>query len=151
MRRRVLIRSIQRLLKPDDHVARAAFMWRLHRWALPLGVVAGAAVALLGLVTGNFESVAFAIAAGIAVGAVASLASAEYRVLALVNDELVMMRGSRTRNVAVEVLERRLPNNSVRLVSSTAVVSDWLILERRFSTTRRYQQEMIEMAGFAAS
>lgn len=124
MRRATLLRSVGRLL--GEEVREAAFMWSRHRWMIPYALVAGAAVSVTSAWAG-FTEVATRVALGFAAGAVAVNATTEYRVLALTSKGLVLLRGSRIRQYATQVVARLPSTTTIAPVGGTVLASDWQV------------------------
>ncbi len=141
MRREVLWRSVRRILANDEQILDVAYIWRRHRLLIPLVAVAaligGGAAALAG-----FTSIASIAAVALAAVAVAASASTEYRVLAVTEGGLVLMRGGRIRQVATALIERLPDSTTVERVSSNLVISEWRVGTDRFSALRRYESTM---------
>ena len=141
MRRRFLVRSVERLLRPDEHLVDVVFMWSRHRWVMPF-----AGLAFVGLV-------AVAAAAGIAewsvclgVGAAgataAAVSSTKYRILAHTTRALVLCRAGRVRQVATGVIERLPDGVTITRVGTTMVTSEWVLRDIRYTVPRNFGRAM---------
>ncbi len=146
MRRRVLIESVQKRLRADDDLREVAYMWHRHRWTLPFALLAAVAVAVVAVLAG-VRSAGSVVAVGLAAAAVAATAATEYRVLAATGRGLVLLRASRIRQVAVEVLERLPASTPVTLVSNNVVLTDWMVGDRRYTVPRSSHSAMTRIAG----
>lgn len=149
MRRRVLIESVRRRLRAGEHLQEVAYMWHRHRWTLPFALSAGAGLCLVAFVSG-FDSAGSLVAVGLAASAVAAMATTEYRVLAATTSGLVLLRASRIRQVAVEVLERLPASTDVRLVGNNLVLTDWMVGDRRYTVPKSSESAMNRIAGTGA-
>jgi len=145
MRREVLWRSVRRVLDDDEEILDIAYMWRRHRLLLPLVVVAaligGGAAAL-----GGFTAAASIAAVALAAAAVAASAATEYRVLAVTEGGLVLMRGGRVRQVATRLIARLPASTGVVRVSNNLVISEWSVGGDRYSVLRRFESTMAAIA-----
>jgi hypothetical protein len=141
MRQEVLWRSVRRILGTDEEILGVAYLWGRHRLLAPLVVLAAligsGAAALAG-----FTSVASIAAVALAAVAVAASVSTEYRVLAVTEGGLVLMRGGRVRQVATALIERLPDSTKVERVSSNLVISEWRVGTNRFSALRRFESTM---------
>lgn len=148
MRERVLLASVRRCLRSNDVVG-AAFMWRPGRLTLPFACAAAAGCALLAY-AGGFDSATHLAAIGLAGGAVAWLASTEYRVLALTGDGLAqLLEGSRIRHVATGVADEPIDRATIRPVSANAMTSQWWVGRRQYTVLRRHQRLLASMSTAA--
>ena len=144
MRREVLWASVLRVLG-DVEVLDVAYMWRRHRWSIPAGAVAGAVCGVLATLVG--WSAASAVAIGLAALAVAVGAGTEYRVLAVTDRGLVLMKGGRVRQVARPPADWLPDGIRVERVANNLVVSDWMVGGDRFSVMRRHESTMSAIAA----
>ncbi len=145
MRRRVLIESVQKRLRADDELREVAYMWHRHRWTLPFAILAAIGVAGVAALVG-VGSWGSLVAVGLAAAAVAATAATEYRVLAATQRGLVLLRASRIRQVAVEVLERLPASTPVTLVGNNFVLTDWLVGDRRYTVPKSSESAMTRIA-----
>lgn len=151
MREKLLLASVQRQLDDDETAIAAVFLTRTHRWALPLGFLAGIVFATSGYMLGVLTDQTSVVAVSIAGAMVGALGATECRVLAATaHGNLLVLRGSRIRHVAREILDFNVGRGSVRVLSANAVNSQWRVGETSFMVTRRYQQAMTQIsAGWA--
>ena len=145
MRRAVLWSSVARHLDPDEDLLDVAYMWYRRPMSLPFAFVAGVVVGVIAWLSGF--SVASASGFGVATLALAGAATTRYRVLAVTSTGLVLMGGSRIRQVAKPPVERLVQSTVVERVGSNLVISEWKVGEGRFSVLRRFESTM---AGIAA-
>ena len=145
MRRRFLIRSVERLLRRDESLVGVVFMWSRHRWMVPF---AGCAFVGLVAVAGASEIADWSVRLGLgAVGAtVAAVATTEYRVLALTTRSLVLCRGGRFRQVATGVIERLPDDVAITRVGTTLVTSEWMVGDLRYTVPRNFGPVMEAVA-----
>lgn len=121
-------------------------MWRRHRWLLPFGVAAAVLLVVVAILAG-FESTGSLIAVGLAAAGVAAMATTEYRVLAKTSRGLVLLRGSRIRQAAVEMVERLPKGTKVRLVGNQYVMTEWAVGDRRYSVPKNSESAMTRIAS----
>ncbi len=144
MRRTLLYRSIQRLLGCDEKLHDAAVMWSRHRLMVPYLVVVALILGVGATVVGFSVPSAVAIAAaGTALGAAATT---EHRVLAATEGGLWLLRSSRIRTVAVEVLEQMPSQTTVELVANQFVLTEWIVGDRRFTVPKSSEAAMTRIA-----
>jgi hypothetical protein len=141
----VFVLSVVRRLPPETTLTAAAFMWRRHHLMVPFTAAAavglGVVAALFGFETGG------AIAVGLAGGAVAATASTRYQAVALTDRGLMVMPGSRIRQVAVGEATVLPRSTEVRLVSNVVIYADWDIGGQRWSVPRRHEKAMSTIAA----
>lgn len=146
MRRAFLLRSVAKLLGGDTIVTDAAYMWSRHRWTVPYGAVVFALVVLFApLVT--IDDWATRIVIGFGATAVAVNATTEYRVLAETADGLLLLRASRIRQVATEVLARLDGSAPIDRVGGTVIAAEWQIDDRRYTVPRSSDEAMQRIAA----
>ncbi len=146
VRRRVLLRSVQRLL-PSEPLHGVAMLWRLHDRALPITVVAAVLAAVIGLAAG-LDRVALALATAATAAAAAGL-TREFRVLALTDDGFVLLRGSTIRVQAKEVIERLGPRAEIIRLGGSLLTAEWRVAGRTYTVRREWERSMQEMASRA--
>lgn len=138
MRERVLENSVRALLSPDEKVRHIVHMWTRHRLVLPYIALAFAAMLALSFAI-DVNQWGGRIGLGLAGGAVAAMATTEYRVLVLTSEDLVLMESSKVRQRATRILERLGPKTTVEPVGSNLVITDWSVGSRVFSVMKRHQ------------
>jgi len=146
VRRRVLFRSVQRLL-PADTVHAAAMLWDLHPQVIPITIAAVVGVAAFGAAAG-------AAAGNVALVAVATAAATagltrKYRVLALTDESFVMMRGSTIRLQAREVLARLPHDIELHKAGGSLLTTEWRVDGTTYTVRREWERTMEEMASRA--
>ncbi len=146
MRRRVLFRSVQRLL-PTDTVHAAAMLWGLHPHVVPITVAAVVGVSAVGAFVGAEPATIVLVA--IATGAATAGLTREYRVLALTDDGFVIMRGSTIRLQAREVLERLPYSIEFRKAGGSLLTTEWRVAGRTYTVRREWEKAMEQMASRA--
>ena len=147
MRRRVLLRSVQRLL-PTETVLAVAMLWSLHPHVVPIAAAAVVVTSALGLIAGA-EPITIALVAAATAAATAGL-TREYRVLAMTDEGFVIMRGSTIRLRATEVLERLPLDVRFRRAGGSLLTAEWQIAERTYTVRREWQKAMERMAAAAS-
>ena len=135
MRRTTLLRSVTRLLDGDTELHDAAFMWTRHRWMVPYAVIAAAAVYAASQWAG-FDETPTRVALAFAAGAIAVNATTDYRVLARTSRGLVMLRASRIRQYAVDVLEWLPSSTPIEAVGGTVFATDWQVGDAVFTVPK---------------
>ena len=145
MRDRVLYNSVRALLPADERIVELAHMWSRHRLIVPY--VAGAFIALFALafVIGVTQW-GGRVGLGFAGGAVAAMAATEYRVLVLTSEGLVLLRSSKVRQKATELIERLGRSTKVEAVGSNLVITDWSVGGRVYSVMKRHQNSMVSIS-----
>ncbi len=140
----MLFRSVQRLL-PTDTVHAAAMLWGLHPHVLPITVAAVVGVSALGLLAGADLSTTVLLAA--ATAAAAAGLTRDYRVLALTDDDFVLLRGSPIRLQAREVLERLPHRTELRKVGGSLLTTEWRVAGQTYTVRREWERAMEQMAS----
>ena len=122
-----------------------AHMWTRH----PLGIAyaVGAALAMFALATvlGVGQS-SGRVGLGLAAGAIAAMASTEYRVLALTTSGLILFRSSKTRQKATSVIDRLAASTKIEPVSGNLVITDWSVGDQVYSVMKRHQMAMVAIS-----
>lgn len=145
MRRANLFRSIVRLLDEGTELHDAAYMWSRHRWMIPYAVFAALSVFLTSEWAG-FTQIPTRVALGFAAGAIAVNATTDYRVIARTSRGLVLLRSSRIRQFAKEILERLPPSTTIELVGGTVVATDWQIGDAVYTVPKSSEQAIQRIA-----
>ena len=145
MRRQVLWSSVRRVLDTDEELLDIAYMWHRHRLMLPYAIAAGVLCGIGGVLVGF--GVASAAAIGVAAAAIAASAVTEYRVLAITELGLVLMKGGRIRQVATGLIERLPDTTTVEREASNMIISEWRVGESRYSVLRRFESTMAAIAA----
>ena len=96
------------------------------------------------------EPVTIALVAVATAAAVAGL-TREYRVLAMTDDEFVIMRGSTIRLRATEVLERLPRTVRFRRAGGSLLTAEWQVADRTYTVRREWQKAMERMASAATT
>lgn len=146
MRRAFLFRSINRVLGEQVQVRDAAYMWTRHRWTVPFAVTVFAAIALLAPIAGIDEWPTRTVL-GLAGVGVAITASTDYRVVAQVDDGLVLLNASKIRQVATGFVQHLPPDAELVPVGGTVIATDWQVGEHRYTVPRSSEQAMNRMAA----
>ena len=141
MRRGFLVRSVERLLRPDEYLVGVVFMWSRHRWTMPF---AGFAFVGLVAVASSSGIGKWSVCLGLgAVGAtVAAVSSTTYRVLAHTTRALVLCRAGRVRQVATGIIERLPDGVTITRVGATIVTSEWVLRDVRYTVPRNFGPAM---------
>lgn len=146
MRQQVLYKSVTRLLPEDEAIEHVVYMMGRHKWFLPF--TAGACVVLFVVaVLSGIQQPGGRIAIALAGGAVAAMATTEYRVLVRTDHDLVLFAGGRLRQRATRLIGRLQPDTPIELVGNNLVVTEWLVGDRQFTVMRRFQQAMVALAS----
>lgn len=140
------MKSVARRLGDDEQIVAVAFMWQRHRLMLPFAVAAALGVLVVSALVGFEGSVALA-GLSVAGAAVAAMATTDYAVLARTGSGLVLMRGSRIRQTAVELSERLPASCEVESVDSTLVLSTWLVGDRYYTVPKSSESAMTRIAA----
>lgn len=146
MRRAALIRSVQRLVEPGAVVHDAAYMWARHKWMVPYGALWFLTVVALAPI-GGIDDWSTRVAIGFAVAGVAVTATTEYRVLALVDDRMVMFTASKIRQVARRKIEEIGWRSTMAPVGGTVLAADWQIGDQQYTVSRSSEQAMSRIAA----
>ncbi|HJM20574.1 MAG TPA: hypothetical protein QF409_01160 [Acidimicrobiales bacterium] len=141
MRRGFLLRSVERLLDPDENLVGVVFMWSRHPWMMPF---AGCAFVGLVTVTGAAGIAEWSVRLGLgAVGAtLAAVSTTQYRVLAHTTRSLVLCRAGRIRQVATGIIERLPDDVTITRLGTTMVTSEWMLAKVRYTVPRNFGQAM---------
>lgn len=145
MRRANLLRSIARLLDEGTELKDAAYMWSRHRWMIPYAVFAALAVFLTSEWAG-FTETPTRVALGFAAGAIAVNATTDYRVLARTSRGLVLLKSSRIRQYATEVLERLPKSTTIEVVGGTVLATDWQVGDAVYTVPKSSEQAIQRIA-----
>jgi hypothetical protein len=146
MRRSFLLRSVERVLDPEERLEDAAFMWSRHRLGYVHAAASFVALVIVAIAAG-FEPWPSRLVIGVAGAAVALTATTNYRVLALTSRNLVVLDGGRLRQVARRV-KRRLPRDAaVRIVRDTMLTTDWLVDGVEYTVPKGSQRAMERIAA----
>jgi len=146
MRKRRLAATVHRFLSPGARVVAIAFMWRVHRAALPFGIGAAALTAAAGVLAG-FDTASSVVAVSLAGVALAVVSSTDYRVLAMTDSQLVFMRGSRFREAATGIIDVLPLHVEIEIMSTNLVAGEWRIDQQRFMVAKRHQAAMRTIAS----
>ena len=138
MRRNVLLRSVQRLLGPDEQLIEVALLWVRRPWSYLYGIVALAALLLVAIAVG-FEQWTSRAAIAFAAAAIAVAATTDYRVLALTTEGLVLCRAGRVRQVARTIIDRPSRSIEMKPVGGTMITADWKIGTVEYTVTKSSQ------------
>lgn len=145
MRRAFLLRSVQRAFGADTTVHDAAYMWTRHRWVVPFSAAVLATAVLFTPVVG-IEDWPTRLVIGAGITAIAVTAATEYRVLALTDRGLALLRASKIRQVAKDVQEMLPAGVGIEPVGGTVFATDWQVGDRRFTVPRSSEQAMSRIA-----
>lgn len=143
VRRRVLFRSVQRLL-PAENVHAAAMLWGLHRHVIPITIAAVVGVTAVGFGIGAAGATVVLVA--VATAAATAGLTRTYRVLALTDDSFVMMRGSSIRLQAREVLARLPHDIELRKAGGSLLTTEWRVDGTTYTVRREWENAMEQMA-----
>ena len=83
---------------------------------------------------------------GLAGAATAAMATTDYRVLTLTTGGLFLLRSSRVRQKAVEVIDRFPAATPVEPVGSNLVITDWSVGDGVYSVMKRHQAAMVAIS-----
>jgi hypothetical protein len=145
MRRHFLFQSVSRLLRPDEVIIEVVVMWQRHRLMLPFSVFAAIAVfvgaTIVGFQTGP--------AVGLAVAAVgmAAASTTEHRVLAQTSHGLRLLRGSRIRQVAVELIGDLPDDTPIEMTGHRFVLSEWRVGDHGYTVPKSSEGAMTRIAA----
>lgn len=120
------MQSVERLLSAGNGVSDAAYVWIRHRHMVPYTVVSFLAV-LLGAALAGVEAWSTRIGLGVAAAAVAVTASTKYRVVAKTSKGVTLLRASRIRQHALEVIETTAPPVEIVPVADTLLATEWRV------------------------
>lgn len=145
VRQRILLRSVRSLVGPHATVARAAVLKRLHRHAAALAIavlLAGLAITTAIGIVSWYDRV---VVAGLLAVLVVSI-TGEVRILAEVDESLVLFVGSRIRQVAVSRLGP-IEGADLEKMSSTLITSEWRVGNERYTVGKRADKSIEAMVG----
>ena len=141
MRRNMLLRSVQRLLGPDEQLIEAALLWVRRPWSYLYGLVAAVAMLLVAIAAG-FEHWTSRTAIAVAGAAIAVTATTDYRILALSTEGLVLCRAGRVRQVARAIIDRPSHSTEMEPVGGTMITADWRVGTVEYTVTKSSQLPM---------
>ena len=136
-----LQRSVSRLLEADERAERVVFMSTRHRLWIPFVAGSAGAFVLLALVIG-VDTSASRVGLGLVGGALAAMATTEYRALAETSEQLVLLRCSRVRRRATAVMKRFPRTTRIEPMASNLVTAEYRIENVVYSVLFRYRSEM---------
>lgn len=148
VRRKILVRSAQRLLDADGSSATVhdvIMLWTRHRWSIPYMIMCGILLYGVATVTGVEAVATRVVIAGCAV-AVAAMATTNYWALAATSDGLVLCRSSRIRQYATKIERWLEPDAEVEMRGSTVVTSDWRIDGTDYTVTKRAEASLRQLS-----
>ena len=140
----MLLRSIRGFLRPEETARHAAQVWQRHRLMVPFSLGAFVLLASIAALSG-FEGIMLPIAFGAAGAAIAGTATTSYTIVVLTDRNLVLLRGSRVRVVAVAPFDRLPSDTAIERSGGTMLISDWRIGDRVYSATKANEQELTAM------
>ena len=141
LRRELLLRSIDRHLGDDTSVRDAVVMWTRHRWFLPYALGAGILLWVVAAAS-DVEPLASQIAIGAAGAAVGAVATTNYWILADTTTGLALLRSSRIRQRATAFGRHVADDETIEMVGSTVITSDWRIDDVIYTLTKRWEATM---------
>jgi len=145
VRQSILLRSVQRLLDDEEQVRSVVMLSTRHRWFVPYAIAAGIALFAVASVSGVESTLNQAVLAACGI-AIAGLATTNHSVLAETNRGLVLCRSSRVRQYA-KAVTRRLPADSpLTMVGSTVITSDWKVDGVIYTMTKRWETTMRQLS-----
>lgn len=120
-------------------------MWIRHRWMVPYAIIAALAVFLTSEWAG-FDETSTRVALGFAAGAIAVNATTDYRILARTSKGLMLLRASRIRQYAVEMLERLPASTPIEPVGGTVLATDWRVGEAVYTVPKSSESAIHRIA-----
>ncbi len=136
-----LHRSVREQLRANETPDQIVYMSTRHRLWLPFCVAAFGAFVALGTVL-EFEGWPSRIALGGVGAAIGILATTEYRVLASTEKHVILLRASRIRKRAVEVMSRLPLTVEMELMASNLVNAEYKVDGRIYTVLYRYRSQM---------
>lgn len=146
MRQKVLYKSVVKLLPEGETIDQLVYMMGRHRWSLPFAAGASALLFVVAWISG-IEQAGGRVAIGLAGGAIAAMATTEYRVLVQTDEGLVLFAAGRLRQKATRMIGRLKPGTPIELIGTNLVVTEWLVGDRQFTVMRRFQQAMVALSS----
>ena len=146
MRRAILLRSVARAAPEAGSVLDAAYMWARHRWMVPYTAASFVGMMIVAVAVG-WSDWSARIGLGAAAAAVAVMATTEYRVLAQTETGLSLLKASRIRQYATQLLEKLPGDVSIEPSGGSVLAADWTVGDRRFTVPRSSEQAMRRIAG----
>jgi hypothetical protein len=120
-------------------------MWKRHRLLLPFGLAAFVGMVLVAAWAGA-EDWPTRIVIGLAGFAVAVAATTDYRVVAQTSEGILLLRASRIRQVAKEIIERFPFATPIEPVGGTALAADWSVAGQTYTVPRSSETAMDRIA-----
>ncbi len=111
---------------------------------IPFSLAAFVLLTSIAAISG-FGGVIVPVGLGAAGAAIAGSATTTYTIVVLTNRNLVLLRGSRIRVVAVGPFDRLPTETVVRRSGGTLLISDWEIGSRSYSATKTHERELLAM------
>lgn len=146
MRKRILLSSVQKRLRSGERAELAAYMWNRHRLMVPF-LVASFIVLTAVATAAGFETWAGRVAIGFAGAAVAGTASTDYRILAKTDKGFVLLKSSRVRQYATQLIEQLPASTPLERVGGTMLATEWIVGERSYTVAKSSEPAMSAMAG----
>ncbi len=144
MRRHFLLQSVQRLLRPDEAILEVVVMWQRHRLMLPFSVLAAVAMFAGATLVGFEEGPAVGLA--VATVGIAAASTTEHRVLAQTSRGLRLLRGSRIRQVAVELIGPLPDDTPIEMTGHRFVLSEWRVGDHDYTVPKSSEGAMTRIA-----
>lgn len=145
VRQAILLRSVQRLLNDGEKARSVVVLSTRHRWFVPYAIAAGFALFAVASVTGIESMLNRVVLAGCGV-AIAGMATTNYAVLAETTSGLVLLRSSRIRQYAKAIVNRLPSDTPLTMVGSTVITSDWKVDGVIYTMTKRWEATMRQLS-----
>lgn len=146
VRKAVLFRSVLRFLDQGAEVVEAVYMWKRHRLMVPFTVAT-----FLGMVFvagwAGWEDWATRIVIGLAAGAIAVMASTDYKVLARTSQGTFLYDASRFRQVAIGSPDRLPADVTIEPFGGTVLATDWAVGDSIYTVPKSSESAMGRIAG----
>ena len=145
MRQRILYDSVRPHLSDGERIRDLVHMWRRHHLLIPYAGAAFVGLFVLAFVVG-ITAWSGRVGLALAGASLAAMATTEYRVLARTTEGLVLLRSSRVRQRATELIKRLPDTTVITPVSSNLVLTEWKVNKATYSVMKRYQGAMVTIS-----
>jgi hypothetical protein len=141
VRRRILYRSITRLLPDGDSVHGAAVVWTITARSVLTAMGIGAAVLILLSISSELDGSRLVLWS-LLVAAAAAASLTRFRVVALTDAGYVLFAASSVRNVATKLIERLPEGVEPQKLGGNLATSDWSIDGETYMVSKRGEKEL---------
>jgi len=141
VRRRILYRSISRLLPEGESIYGAAVVWTITAKSVLMATGFGTLLLAVLAITSELDEAQLVLWSLLAVAAVAAVLT-KVSVVALTDTGFVLFAGSSVRNVATKMIERLPEGVEPQKLGGNLATSDWSIDGQTYMVSKRGEKEL---------